>query len=141
MKISKIIIRPAKQKDKTQIIDILKETDEFYKAIKISNFWVAINKGGIIATAQLKKYYNKFFFLSSIAVPHKYQGKGFASILLNNLLENINKDVYLYTIKPSFFKKFNFKLTKPIKLLPSKNKLECDDCQPEKCVCMVKSVK
>ncbi|OGC08694.1 hypothetical protein A2230_05745 [candidate division WOR-1 bacterium RIFOXYA2_FULL_36_21] len=129
--------RPAIKKDYQTIITILKDVDEDYKDQTLDNFYVAEEKGQIAGVVKLKNYDN-FFFLSSLAVSQNHQKRGIASFILKELIKKSDKSIYLYTIIPEFFKKFGFKITKQKSFLPSKNSLECENCFPGKCVCMVK---
>ena len=103
----------------------------------LDNFFIAQKGPEIIAVAKLEEF-DGFLFLSSVAVPFKFQKQGIASLFLKKLLKNRHKKIYIYTTIPEFFKKLGFIGTNPIPSLPSKNKLECEECNPSLCVCMVK---
>jgi N-acetylglutamate synthase-like GNAT family acetyltransferase len=64
------------------------------------------------------------------------QGRGIAVKLLQSLLKKGNKDVYLYTIIPDFFKKFGFGSAPLCSNLPARKNFNCEQCYPENCVCM-----
>ena len=130
-------VRPANKKDDPQILKILKEADLFYPSLVLKDFWVAEKAGRIVGTVKFEEH-KHFFFLSSLAITEKERKKGAAAFLLNQLLGSAKKKVYLYTIQPEFFKKFGFKTTPPPAFLPSKYLLECEQCVPEKCVCMLR---
>jgi N-acetylglutamate synthase-like GNAT family acetyltransferase len=100
-------------------------------------FWVAKKNGKIIGVLQLKEY-PAFLFLSSLGVVKNQREHGIASTLIKESLKKQLKPVYLYTIIPDFFKKSGFEITIPPAFLPSKEAYECNYCQPDKCVCMVK---
>ena len=130
-------IRPAAKKDEMAILGILKELDLFYPALALDGFWVAEKDGEVIATVQLTDLEN-FAFLGSLAVKKKEQGKGVAAALLNRVLGQRSKDIYLYTVIPDFFEKFGFEPTSPQPGLPSKDRYECEYCHSDKCVTMVR---
>lgn len=130
-------IRPAQKKEHKEILSILKILDLYYPSQSLENFWVVEKDRKIVAVVQLNEY-KDFFFLNSLGVIKNQRRKGIASSLLKEILKNIEKKVYLYTIQPEFFKKFGFKITPPPPNLPSKDAFECEYCTPEKCVCMLK---
>jgi len=130
-------IRTAQGKDNQAIISLLKELDLYYSAIKIKDFWVAEENKQIIGAAQLLDC-GEFLFLSSVGVDQKHQKHGVAKKLLNKLLTKQDKEIYLYTIIPDFFRRFGFEITTTLpQNLPSKDRYECADCYPERCVTMV----
>jgi len=130
-------IRPARKEDKIKIIELLKETDLYYPAQNLNHFLVAEINQKVVGALQLKKYKN-YFFLSSLGVKKTYEKQGIATSLLNYVQKNYQAPIYLYTIIPSFFAKFGFKPAKKLpRHLPSKDLLGCQDCQPQKCQCLV----
>ena len=135
-----ITIRKARDADKPQVIRILKDTDIYYSALKFEDFWVAEEEGEILGCAQLEEY-PAFYYLGSLGVAVEHEGKGIARMLLNPLLKRLKKDTYIYTIIPEFFKKFDFVVAPPLPDLPSKDRYECADCHPERCVTMVRHAK
>jgi N-acetylglutamate synthase-like GNAT family acetyltransferase len=130
-------IHAAGKEDSKEITGILKKLDLFYPSLSLTDFWVAEKDQKIIGTIQLRKY-KDFFFLSALGVLEKERNQGIARALMNEALSSADKNIYLYTIIPEFFKKFGFQITSPIPGLPQKNQYECEYCHPEKCVCMVK---
>ncbi len=131
-------IRRAQGKNKQAIINLLKELDLYYNLIELKDFWVAEENNKIIATAQLLDC-GEFLFLSSVGVDPKQQKHGVARKLLNKLLADQNRNTYLYTIIPDFFKKFGFEVTTTLpQNIPSKDRYECSACYPDRCVTMVK---
>jgi N-acetylglutamate synthase-like GNAT family acetyltransferase len=133
-------VRKARPKDKEACLAILKDHDLYYSALEFKGFWVADQDGRIAGCAQLEEY-PKFQYLGSVAVDLESTQRGIARRILDTILKDLKKDVYLYTIIPDFFKKFGFSVTEPMPDLPSKERYECFDCFPEKCVCMVKRAK
>ena len=130
-------IQPAQEKDKDEISKILEILDLYHPTKIPEKFWVAKSDGKVVGVACLNEY-DDFFFLSSVGVVSDYQRQDIARTMLKKILGNLNKDVYLYTIIPDFFKKFGFKIVKPPRNLPSKESLECENCLSDNCVCMVK---
>ncbi len=132
-----IKIRKAQEKDKNEILRILKDLDLYYPSQSLNNFWVAEKDGKIVGIVQLEEY-EAFFFLRSLGIIQKHRKQGIATSLLGEIFKTTQKDIYLYTISPKFFEKFGFKVCAPFPDLPSKEALGCKECYPEKCVCMLK---
>jgi len=135
-------IKPAHKDDAAAISQILREMDLYYPSKVPENFWVAKENNNIIGVACLTEY-DDFLFLSSVGVIEEHQRKGIAKALLEKILHDLKKDVYLYTVIPRFFKKFGFEIVEkkspPIpENLPSKESLGCDNCLSADCACMVK---
>lgn len=131
-------IRRATPNDREMIDKILKELDIYFFAQEYNDFYIAEKDGIVSGIAKLSKY-GDILFLSSVGVATDFQNQGIATGLLNELLKNAQLPIYLYTLIPDFFKKFGFIETPPIPSLPKKNLLECDECFPGKCVCMVRT--
>ncbi len=130
-------IRKASEKDTKEILKTLKELDLFYPAQELNNFWVADKEGKIAGVVKLEEF-DDFFFLGSLGIKKKYQNQGIADSLLKEILKTANKNFYLYTTIPEFFKKFGFRVISPLPTLPSRDAFECEYCSPEKCVTMVR---
>ena len=130
-------IRPAQKKDSQRLLKILRELDLFYPSLTLDHFWVAEKGHAIVGAIRLEEY-DDFYFLSCFGVIEKERKHGIAATLLEQSLKNIRKKVYLYTIIPDFFKKFGFEEAPCASSLPSKEKLGCEECSPEKCACMLK---
>ena len=135
-----IKIRPAATKDEEAVVKILKDQDIYYSALAFKDFFVAEDEGTVVGCAQLEERPD-FFYLGSVGVSPSYAHKGIASKLLNRILKDLKKDIYIYTIIPDFFTKFGFEPASPRKDLPSKDRYECEDCHSDKCVCMVRRAK
>ena|SRR3989338_10693377 len=132
-----LIIRKAETKDRQSILKILDETDLHYPGETFDGFYVAEVDGKITGAVRLEEHPN-FYFLTSLGVANAHQKQGVAYALLSKILSDLNKDVYLYTLIPNFFKKFNFLTTQPPNHLPNKEIYGCNACFPKQCACMVK---
>jgi len=111
--------------------------DLYYPSQSLEYFWVAEKEDEIIGVARLEEYKN-CYFLSSLGVLEAHRKKRIASSLLSEITKGLKKNVYLYTIIPEFFEKFGFEAATPLPGLPSKEILECENCFPDRCTCMVK---
>ncbi|MBU0672505.1 MAG: GNAT family N-acetyltransferase [Candidatus Margulisbacteria bacterium] len=131
-------IRLATDKDNPQILKISKDLNLYYPTLSLTDFWVAEKGQKIIGMAQLATY-GKIAFLSSVGVVKTEQSHGIAKELISKALATTDKDTYLYTVIPDFFKKFGFETTqeKPADL-PSKGRYICEECFSYKCVTMIK---
>jgi len=132
-------IRPAREKDISDIRSILKELEMDYPIESFDNFKVIVVKDEIAGAANLEEF-DDFLFLSAFGIKPSYRRMGIASSFLNDLLANAKKNIYLYTTIPEFFGKFGFETTRPISNLPKKDKFCCHECTPETCLCMVRKI-
>jgi N-acetylglutamate synthase-like GNAT family acetyltransferase len=131
-----IKIRKSQAKDRTSILEIIKQHDLAYPTQTLDNFWVAEEKGQVIGIADLWEF-RDFFFLSSVGVAANHQHQRVATKLLDTLLGDLRKDVYLFTVTPDFFARFGFQITaEPPKGLPPRTIFSCSECTPDLCVCL-----
>jgi N-acetylglutamate synthase-like GNAT family acetyltransferase len=130
-------IRKAEKKDVAAIRGLIEQLDLAYPGQTFDNFWVAEENGKVVGIADLKESAD-IYFLSSVGTDAQHQRQGFASEFLKELLKGLKKDVYLYTIIPGFFSRLGFKAVTRPSILPVREIFNCSECQPEKCVCMVK---
>ena len=129
--------RKALTGDKNKILKVLKELDLNYPSQSLEDFWVAEKEDEIIGIVRLEEK-KDFYFLSSLGILKEHRKQGVASQLLSEITKKLKKVVYLYTIIPEFFKKAGFEAASPLPGLPLKEILECENCFPDRCVCMVK---
>ena len=133
-------IRLARKSDDQAILELLKQLDLYYAGLELKDFWVAESNGQVIGTAQLEVFPD-FCFLSSVGVKASEQKHGIGQAILTKLFNSCQekKPVYLYTIIPNFFARFGFKPTTTLPAqIPTKERYECHECHPEKCVTMVR---
>ena len=135
-----IIVRFHIQNDLLAIKQILAENDLFYPNQNLTDFWVAEQNNKVLGILQLENGPN-YLFLSSLGVLQQYQNLGIASKMLHELTGNATQDVYLYTIIPRFFEKHGFKIIPAPTFIPSRSRFDCNNCERDKCVCMVKKAK
>lgn len=130
-----LIIRKTMNSDREAVFRILRELDLEYPSLTLDHFWVAELDKTVVAVARLEEF-EEFCFLSAMGTAKDRQGRGIAAKLLQSLLKKCNKDVYLYTIIPDFFKKFGFGSAPLCSGLPARERFNCEQCYPENCVCM-----
>ncbi len=106
---------------------------------EIKDFVVAKKNQEIIGIAELREYPH-FFLLNSFGIRSGYQNRKFGKTFLINLVENLTKPIYLYTIVPHFFQKVGFKITDFLPQdLPKQEMYQCHQCEPENCFLLVKT--
>ena len=103
----------------------------------LENFWVAVRDGEIAGVAKLQDM-GRCLYLSHLGVPKKFRNENIATRLLNAILPGQAKDVYIYTVIPDFFSRFQFVKTKPPTEIPPRRAVECRGCSPTQCTCMVR---
>jgi N-acetylglutamate synthase-like GNAT family acetyltransferase len=130
-----LTIRRSVAADRDAVFRILKEQDLDYSGLTFDNFWVAEEEGSIVSVARLEEFPD-FFFLSSVGTARDKQGGGAATRLLDHILKECAKDVYLYTLIPGFFKALGFEFSPVLCGLPVREVFDCEDCRPRDCVCM-----
>ncbi|OGC07021.1 hypothetical protein A3H38_03865 [candidate division WOR-1 bacterium RIFCSPLOWO2_02_FULL_46_20] len=136
--ITVLIIRPQRDEDKAAIKTILDELDLFYAGLKIEDFWVAEQDKTIVGCLQLTDY-KDFLFLGSLGISLRLQKSGLGKALMDKVLKNAQKTVYLYTVIPDFFAKLGFKvINNPPHNLPRKASYGCENCHPKRCATMRK---
>jgi N-acetylglutamate synthase-like GNAT family acetyltransferase len=134
-KFSKVTIRKATDSDREAVYRILRELDLEYASLSFDHFWVAEQDGLVAAVARLEEF-KEFCFLSAVGTAAVEQGRGIASQLLQKMLESCDRNVYLYTVIPDFFKKFGFEPSPVCSGLPVREGFNCKECHPENCACM-----
>jgi N-acetylglutamate synthase-like GNAT family acetyltransferase len=131
-------VRPAKPADFGQIVDLLQNLELDYPGRDLACFFVGESGGTIVAVAELKDL-GELCLLSCVGVAEQLQGTGLGRILVNHVLRDIHKDVYLYTLVPGFFRKAGFEnaLSLPASL-PPRLIYGCAACDPTFCLCLVR---
>jgi N-acetylglutamate synthase-like GNAT family acetyltransferase len=133
-----LILRKAVLKDKKMLIKLLtEEFDFYYEGMSLDNFWLAEEDGKIVGIVQLEDHAD-YSFLNALGVIGRHKKQGIGSFILHTLLESAKKPVYIQTLIPEFLQKFGFQTVPPPSFMPPRNPIRCEDCFPDKCVCMVK---
>ena len=133
-----IIIRPAQQVDFQAIESILDELDLGHQSISMDRFWVAVDGGEVVGVSNIEDC-GASCYLSAVGVRTSHQGRGIASRLLNQILEEAHKVVYIYTKIPDYFRRFGFSNSQPSQEIPPREIYDCESCcGSDECVCMVR---
>lgn len=132
-----IKIRLARSEEQSLIAELEKKLDLEVPDLKSSETWLVEEKGELVGLAKMADL-GPAYFLSSVGILPEKRGLGLARQLLQTVLEDRDKDIYLYTIIPEFFFRFDFEVTTPPVFLPSRMIFSCHRCEPERCLCLVK---
>ncbi len=136
--IDRIKIRPAQPEDYPAIIRLLRDLELDYPSRDLKRFVAGELEGQILAIAELKEY-DDFCLLSCVGVREDLQGSGIGRIFVDQVLEDLDRDVYLYTLVPGFFKKTGFvEATSLPAALPPRSIYGCAACDPALCRCLVR---
>jgi N-acetylglutamate synthase-like GNAT family acetyltransferase len=104
-------LRPARETESTQIRDLIHFVGINPMGLDWRHFVVAVNvEDQVIACGQLKPHGQEILELASIAVYPKYQGKGIARAIIEHLLKDSPRPLYLMCrsrLEP-LYEKFGF---------------------------------
>ncbi|MCX7973856.1 MAG: GNAT family N-acetyltransferase [Candidatus Aminicenantes bacterium] len=119
------------------IIELERKLDLEVPQFKTSELWIIEEGNEPVGLARITDL-GPAYFLSSVGLLPQKRGRGLATQLLQAILAERKKDVYLYTIIPEFFFRFGFEITKVPSFLPPRDIFSCHLCEPKKCFCLVK---
>lgn len=125
-------IRPFQEKDREEVIALLRELDLDYPARSLPDFRVAETGGRIAAMAEMKDF-GTGWLLSCVGVPEALQGSGIGASFVRQILAGADKDVYLYTLIPAFFEKLGFREAAGGNGAPPRSIYDCEHCDPRRC--------
>ena len=108
---SEFSLRPARESESAQIRDLIRLVGINPMALDWKRFVVAVNdKDEMIACGQIKPHGKDILELASLAVFPDYRGQGIARAIIEYLLQDNRRPLYLTcvsTLEP-FYKKFGF---------------------------------
>jgi N-acetylglutamate synthase-like GNAT family acetyltransferase len=134
----RLLVRPTRPEDHPFILGLLRELELDYPARDLARFLVGEADGKILAIAELKEF-RDFFLLSCVGVREDLQGTGLGKVFMNQVLRDVRKDVYLYTLVPGFFMKTGFVEAMHLPVgLPPRLIYGCTNCDPASCRCLVR---
>lgn len=107
------------------------------REIEKEQFVIAKKDNVIVAFCRMRKH-NGCDELCSLGVIEAERGKGYAKLLLNELIKTSTQPLYLACIIPHFFEPLGFKIVSeyPAELLDKLNYCTSQLCVPEKYVAM-----
>ena len=104
-------LRPARETESGAIKDLIHSTGINPMGLDWKRFIVAVDAHEqVIATGQIKPHGKDILELASIAVKPDYRGEGLARAIIEHLLEDSPRPLYLTCISSlgSFYNKFGF---------------------------------
>ena len=108
---SSYILRPAQETEAAAIKDLIRAVGINPMSLDWRRFLVAVDaQGQVIATGQIKPHGSNLHELASIAVLPGHRGQGLARAIIEHLLQNSPRPLYLTCrsrLEP-FYQKFGF---------------------------------
>ncbi|MFN8428222.1 MAG: GNAT family N-acetyltransferase [Anaerolineales bacterium] len=104
-------LRPACESESSQIKDLIRLVGINPMDLDWKRFVVAVNdEEQIVGTGQIKPHGKEIFELASIAVRPEYQGQGIARAVIEYLLKDSPRPLYLTCVSRmgAFYQKFGF---------------------------------
>ena len=132
-----MIFRRSTDTDSSEIEAVLRDLDLWCPTIMMEGFWVAEEGGRIVAVARLEEA-GGCYFLSALGVIPSFRKRGIASELVERMAGERGGETYLYTIIPGLFERLGFEEVSAPDQIPRREAFECDKCEPDRCVCMVR---
>jgi N-acetylglutamate synthase-like GNAT family acetyltransferase len=109
---STFILRPARETESDTIKDLIHAVGINPIGLDWKRFIVAVDaQDQIIATGQIKPHGREIHELASIAVVPEYRGQGLARVIIEYLLRDSPRPLYLTCVSSlgSFYEKFGFR--------------------------------
>jgi N-acetylglutamate synthase-like GNAT family acetyltransferase len=132
-------IRRARQEDFPQITSLVRKLGLDYEGMGDDSFWVAEDRGRIVGIVVLKKH-GDCYELCALGVDPRRRNKGLGRKLVQALLQSADRDIYLATVIPGFFEKYDFERTVRIPSSMKKSPEWCEGCSKELCTVMVRKL-
>jgi len=132
-------IRQAKEKDLPSIRALAEVFNLDSEDMRAGEFKIAVEGKDILAIGRLKPA-GEILELCSLGVVQHKQKEGIGKLLVQSLLRSADRDVYLATIIPEYFKQFGFKVLDITPEFMKKKEDWCEGCHPERCTIMKCSV-
>jgi N-acetylglutamate synthase-like GNAT family acetyltransferase len=130
-------IRRARQEDFSQIASLARKLNLDYQGMEDDSFWVAEDRGRIVGIVALKKH-GDCHELCALGVDPRRRNKGLGRKLVQALLQGAERDIYLATIIPGFFKNQGFEGTADFPSSMKKSPEWCEGCPKELCTVMAR---
>ncbi len=105
-------IRPALESESTRIKDLIDKVGINPTGLVWTRFLVAVNdRGQVIGCGQIKPHGQDIRELASIAVHPDYRGQGIARMVIENLLRETPRPLYLICVSHNgaMYEKFGFR--------------------------------
>lgn len=105
-------IRPALETESGQIKALIHEVGINPTGLHWRRFWVAVDaQGQVIGCGQVKPHGGNILELASIAVKQEFQGQGIARAIIERLLVQTSRPLYLMCVEHNgpMYEKFGFR--------------------------------
>jgi len=132
-------IRKATSDDQPQIDTLARKLGLDYEGMDEDAFWLAEAEGRIVGIVGLKKHAD-CHELCALGVDPSFRNKGLGRDLVQALLRSADRDIYLATIIPSFFKACGFEKASPVPQSMNKGPEWCEGCNRELCTIMIRKI-
>lgn len=129
-------IDKARTSDLESIRAVLEELELYHPSLEFGDFWVMREDERIVGVTNLRDC-GSCAYMSAVGVVVHRRGKGIARSIVRKAIDNLGKDIYIYTVVPNFFMSMGFVPTEPSNGIPPRGAYDCSSCSPEECVCMV----
>ncbi len=132
-------VRKAGKGDLGPVLELARRLDLFYEGIGSDRTWLAEEDGKVIGLAVLKRHPD-CLELCALGVEPSNRRRGIAALIIDEVLRDVDEDLYLATVIPAYFKKRGFSVSDrtPRAFIEKRASSWCDGCRREKCVIMVK---
>lgn len=116
-----IYIRSAQADDKMQIDSLIRQTGINRFGIDWRRFVVVEDRGKIVGMGQIKPHWDGTYELASLAVDQDYQGQGIGRVIVQALLANETRTLYLMCVRRMqvYYVFFGFRQIPPAMMPPS----------------------
>jgi len=108
MRESAIIFRQPDEKEFEQVKQVVEDLWLDDENLKREQFHIILDDGKVIAFGRLREHEDAIE-LCTLGVSKDCQKKGLGGKMVKHLLSQANSDVYVVTVIPGFFAKFDFK--------------------------------
>ena len=114
--------------------DIEISEEHGYFGINLKSFAMIEKNEQIVGAITVSNYHSKKF-IEAIAVRKDSRGKGYGNILLNKVIEELNRDVYVISKEHNFYIKNGFEFIEDLEYMISDN---CQNCEEYNKTCFPK---
>ena len=114
--------------------DIEISEEHGYFGINLKSFAMIDKNEQIVGAITVSNYHSKKF-IEAIAVRKDSRGKGYGNILLNKVIEELNRDVYVISKEHNFYIKNGFEFIEDLEYMISDN---CQNCEEYNKTCFPK---
>jgi amino-acid N-acetyltransferase len=122
-----MVFKQPDTKEFEQVMQLVEELWLDNETMQPEQFQILSDNGKVIAFGRLREYADATE-LCSVGVIKEFQNRKLGTEMVNHLLSQAKRDVYLVTIVPGFFAKLGFK---PVEKLPAPIQYKFQRCETE----------